>query len=153
MSLPAISEKPTGSKYAPSKLPIEERLVRDSTPTEQGCHIWIRALNNRGYGVTYYDGKLRLAHRVAWFLKHGRWPADGLVLDHQCEVKQCINPDHLVETSNAHNVLRAYRSPMNVRLRRTACGRGHDYTEQTLRIDSKGHRQCRVCDELRRCSK
>jgi hypothetical protein len=141
------------SKYAPSRLPIEERLVRDSAPTEYGCLIWTRALNNRGYGVTYYDGKLRLAHRVSWYLRNGRWPADGLVLDHTCEVKQCINPDHLVETTNTHNVTRAYASPMNAQLRRTACGRGHDYTEETLRFDSKGHRQCRVCDEIRGRSK
>lgn len=73
-----------------------------------GCHIWQRARNSRGYGVVWHDGKVRLAHRVAWFLASGRWPADGVVLDHICEVKACVNVAHLRELSNWQNVRRRY---------------------------------------------
>lgn len=116
---------------------------------ERGCHIWQRALNSRGYGVVWHDGKVRLAHRVAWLLDRGTWPTEGLVIDHVCEVKACINVDHLRELTNRENVLRAPASPMNVTARRTACGRGHSYTPDSLRIDSRGARQCRICDQIR----
>lgn len=129
------------------------RLALHSNVNEAGCHIWNRAKNNRGYGVMFHDGKVRLAHRVSWFAKHGRWPAEGMVVDHMCDVKDCVNSEHLQELTNRENILRAKMSPMNVMLRRTACGRGHEYTDETIRLDSKGHRQCRVCDDIRRCSK
>lgn len=72
-----------------------------------GCHIWQKARNSRGYGVVWHNGKLHLAHRVAWLLEHGRWPADGLVLDHVCEVKECVNAEHLREMENWRNLRRA----------------------------------------------
>lgn len=72
-----------------------------------GCHTWQKARNNRGYGVVWHDGKLRLAHRVAWFLEFGQWPADGLVLDHICCVKSCVNAAHLREITNHSNLRRA----------------------------------------------
>lgn len=75
---------------------------------EHGCHIWQKARNSRGYGVVWHDGKLRLAHRVAWLLEHGTWPRDGLVLDHICEVKACVNVAHLRELENWQNLRRAY---------------------------------------------
>ena len=75
---------------------------------DNGCHIWQRALNNRGYGVVWHDGKVRLAHRVAWYLAHGSWPRAGLVLDHICEVKACVNPEHLRELENWQNIRRRY---------------------------------------------
>ena len=114
-----------------------------------GCHIWQKALNSRGYGVVWHDGKLRLAHRVAWLLAHDRWPRSGLVLDHVCEVKACVNAEHLREVTNRTNVLRSALSPMNVTAARSACSRGHNYSDETLRIDSHGHRQCRICDGIR----
>ena len=72
-----------------------------------GCLIWQRALNSRGYGVVWFDGKVRLAHRVAFYGHHGRWPAEDMVIDHACNTKACINPDHLREMENWKNIRRA----------------------------------------------
>lgn len=83
--------------------PNRFRYVVDAS----GCHIWQRSLNNRGYGVVWFDGKVRLAHRVAWFLEHGRWPDPDLVTDHICEVKACVNVHHLRELPNHLNLRRA----------------------------------------------
>lgn len=74
---------------------------------DEGCHIWQRAKNSRGYGVIWHDGKVRLAHRVAFFLDRGRWPLEGLVVDHICGVKACVNPRHLQELTNSANLRRA----------------------------------------------
>ncbi|WIA95824.1 HNH endonuclease signature motif containing protein [Curtobacterium sp. MCBA15_004] len=75
---------------------------------ERGCHIWDAATNSRGYGVVWFQGKAHLAHRVAWFLEHGTWPTEGLVIDHICEVKRCVNVAHLRELTNSANLRRAY---------------------------------------------
>ena len=50
---------------------------------------------------------MRLAHRVAFLARHGRWPSDGLVTDHSCNEKACVNPDHLREMENWRNLRRA----------------------------------------------
>ena len=75
---------------------------------DNGCWEWQRSRNNRGYGVIYFDKKLRLAHRAAFLLEHGRWPAEGLVVDHKCNTKACVNPKHLREMENWRNIRRAY---------------------------------------------
>ena len=71
------------------------------------CHVWQRAKQTRGYGVVWFDGKVRLAHRVSWFLAHGAWPAPDKVLDHACDNKSCVNVDHLREMDNYANLRRA----------------------------------------------
>lgn len=90
-----------------------ERLAAGAVADERGCLIWQRAKNSRGYGVIYMDGKVRLAHRVAFFARHGRWPNPELVLDHECEVKACVNADHLRESTNVENIRRAVTPPAN----------------------------------------
>ena len=88
-----------------SIVPPPARFMYAPSPT--GCHIWQKARNSRGYGVFWFDGKLHLAHRVAWFLAHDAWPNPSLVLDHICEVKECVNPAHLRELTNSQNLRRA----------------------------------------------
>lgn len=86
-------------------MPWSDKYKVDPTT---GCHIWLKARQTRGYGVVWFDGKVRLAHRVAWFLEHGAWPAEGAVLDHSCDTKSCVNPHHLRELTNSQNIRRAY---------------------------------------------
>lgn len=35
-------------------------------------------INNRGYVIIHFDGKLRGAHRLAWLYVHGRWPVEHI---------------------------------------------------------------------------
>ena len=86
----------------------KERLIEYSTVNpETGCREWDRATNNRGYGVTYVEGKNQLAHRAAWYAKYGKYPRPDMVTDHICENKRCINVDHLRELPNHLNLRRA----------------------------------------------
>lgn len=98
-----------------------ERMAA-SIEVVDGCHVWTKARNGKGYGVIWFEGKLHLAHRVAWRLEHGDWPPAGLVLDHfVCSRPSCCNPAHLVATSNGANIMRAIpRGTPEVEARRAA---------------------------------
>lgn len=59
------------------------------------CWIWTASLNIAGYGTTRVkiDGRWRSrsAHRLAYEELVGPIPP-GLVIDHLCRVRRCINP-------------------------------------------------------------
>lgn len=60
-----------------------------------GCASWPAAKNTRGYGITRFDGKSMLTHRVSWMLAHGDIP-QGLGVLHRCkQSRACCNPLHL----------------------------------------------------------
>ncbi|QWY84636.1 HNH endonuclease [Microbacterium phage Footloose] len=106
---------------------IHERMERAvSKDTSTGCLVWERARNSRGYGVIFFEGKLHLAHRVSWLLTRGAWPDADLVIDHICEVKACVNPEHLRELTNSANLRRAVPRGDEATERRRAMQRRSD---------------------------
>lgn len=116
-----------------------------------GCWEWSWSKNQLGYGVVWFDQIRFLAHRVAYSLLIG--PIEhGLVLDHLCQNKSCVNPDHIRVTTHRINVLRNHgASATHFRLRLSGvCPNGHPVTpENTLPENKSGHR-CRQCRIERR---
>lgn len=71
------------------------RLAAQFAPIpECGCSIWTGPLNRNGYGKMFHCGRAAPAHRVAWELAHGPIP-QGLFVCHRCDVRCCINVNHL----------------------------------------------------------
>jgi hypothetical protein len=72
---------------------------------ENGCWIWQRAINRHGYGHIQIDRKTCAAHRVYYERAKGPIP-DGLVIDHICRVRACVNPDHMEAVTVTENTRR-----------------------------------------------
>lgn len=60
------------------------------------CWFFVEAgrENRNGYGRLYWEGKELMAHRLSYEAHVGPIP-NGLVLDHTCTNRCCINPAHL----------------------------------------------------------
>lgn len=128
-----------------SAAPIEERLDRHSIPEPMsGCVLWTGAISETGYGKVWFQNRLQRAHRVSWIVANGPVP-EGLVIDHKCRVRSCINPAHLRAITFRENVL-CGEGVSAQEARRTACPRGHAYDI----VKRDGRRGCRTCKNLLR---
>lgn len=112
----------------------------DPNPTDEGCWRWTGYINRDGYGWTSFASEeTRSAYRLAYLKLIGPIPA-GLVLDHLCRNRWCVNPSHLEPVTSGENSKRG--------MLRDVCLRGlHEMTPENSRPRNGGrNRICRLCN-------
>jgi hypothetical protein len=123
-----------------------ESLKERTVVNDCGCWIWQGTKRSNGYGVTVYKGTQTTTHRVMYQICKGVLLAKDIEIDHTCNNRDCINPDHLEAVSHAENMSRGAK-------RRTTCRNGHEwndkntYTSEVKRKQggTRIQRYCRLC--------
>lgn len=92
--------------------PIRDKRPSFSSPEEAFAHWtrrngecveWTGSIGGSGYGRLTVRGERTPAHRYAWERENGPIP-DGLVVDHRCINRTCVNVDHLRVVTQGENV-------------------------------------------------
>ena len=140
---------PEGYRKPRKPFTIPDRVAKRAAEnyeidTETGCWISNYSTASHRYGqVAWHEGENQrncTAHRAAYVHHSGEQIPEGMVVDHMCSTRRCVNPDHLRLLTNAQNAARANGADWPL----GECKHGHpDSERRTYGTSTKTY--CSVC--------
>src|SRR5258708_2446189 len=110
------------------------RICREiRVPSLGECWTWTGWLSDKGYAIALFGKRKVKLHRFAYELLVGPIP-DGLLPDHLCRNRACINPAHLECVTNRENILRGVGLAA-VNAKKTHCVNGHAFTSENTQVE------------------
>lgn len=110
------------------------------------CWEWNGSISKTGYGMTCQTAlPSQHAHRSSYELLVGKIPK-GLVIDHLCRNRRCVNPNHMEPVTSVENVMRG-KSQAALNVYKTHCIRGHELSGENLNT-RYGYRLCIQCRNM-----
>lgn len=118
--------------------------VSTARPGLGPCWVWVAGRTAQGYGL-FHPSKTQsvLAHRWA-YQQAGNEIPEGMVLDHLCRNRRCVNPLHLEPVTDQENLRRGAGYGLRNGMRRS-CVNGHSYTPENSYYSPAGELRCRQC--------
>lgn len=124
---------PTDVYLAMAREQIKRGMKIDSA---NGCWIWMKTHQTNGYGQTRFLGRPTPAHRVSYTAFVGPIP-DGHEICHKCDIRNCVNPEHLYPGTHAQN-MKDMREKGRARGRLSRPGHAADRDEMGRFIKQRG---------------
>lgn len=93
------------------------KLSANHKVSPTGCHLWTGPMMKNGYGTTNIDSVPILVHRLAYETLVGPIFGD-LFVCHRCDVRNCINPEHLFLGTSVDNLQDMARKGRNEKSRK-----------------------------------
>jgi len=123
-----------------------KRFIAKLEILEDGCWFWNGGRGGKPpywYGVFKASGIYTTAHRHSYEHFVGPIPA-GMVIDHLCGIKLCVNPDHLRICTQRNNLHASPTTLNSKNMALTHCKNGHLLSGDNVRM-YRNQRVCRAC--------
>jgi hypothetical protein len=117
------------------------RLEIASVPQSNGCIIFTGNAGHSGYGQIGGNPRPMSAHRLAYEVRHGVRLTPDQIICHVCDVRVCVNPEHMFVGTRGDNCRDMARKG------RAAKGENHSQAKLTnekvlqIRADPRNHSQ------------